>query len=191
MFPCAEEHAAAGRQAYWRNGSTVARVAAAVAAAAGETLDRFPAHAFAGRAAADGTGSTIAQNDGLALAASMALEPHSLVAGSTRIALAAQIDIPAAVVDSLFAVKLEVPAVVLVDIRAAAAPTDTLVAAVELDIPAAVSVDTAAALRDGLTFVPAGLVATGWALDGGEAAQSSDYDGPEREMAPLPSPALR
>jgi hypothetical protein len=167
MFPCAEEPAAAGRQAYWRNGSTVV-------GAGGESLDRSPAHAFAGRAAADGTGSTIAQNDGLAPAASMASEPRNRAAASIHIALAAQADIPAVVVDSLFAVEL-----------------DILVVAMELGIPAAVSVDTAAALRDGLTVVPDGLVATGWALDGGEAAQSSDYDGPEREMAPLPRPALR
>jgi hypothetical protein len=145
-------------------------------------LDRSPAHAFAGRAAADDTGSATVQNDGLALAASMASGPRTRAAVSIHIALEVRVDIPAAVVDSLFAAELAVPVVV---------PTD-IFAVVPIDIPpAGVPVESAVALQTGLTFVPDGLVATGWDLDGGEAAQSSDYDGPEREMAPLPSPALR
>jgi hypothetical protein len=153
-------------------------------------LDRSPAHAFAGRAAADDTGSAIAQNDGLALAASMASGPRTRAAVSIHIALAVRVDIPAAVVDSLFAAELAVPVVVPTDIFAVV-PID-IFAVVPIDIPpAGVPVESAVALQTGLTFVPDGLVATGWDLDGGEGAQSSDYDGPEREMAPLPWPALR
>jgi hypothetical protein len=164
MFPCAEEPAAAGRQAYWRNDSTVARVAVAVAAGGGETLDRSPTHAFAGRAAADGTGSTIAQNDGLAPAASMAWGPRTHAAASIHIALGAQADIPAVALD-------------------------ILVVAMEVDIPAAVRIDSAVALRAGLTFAPDDLVANGWALDDGKGEQSSGCDGPERETAPSPRSA--
>lgn len=170
MFPCAEEHAAAARQAYWRNGSTVARVAAAVVGAGGESSDRSLAHAFAGRAAADDTGSTIVQNDGLALAASMASEPGKRAAVSIHIALVARVDIPAAVVDTLFAAEL----------------------AVRIGTPAAaVPVDTASGLRAGLTSAPDGSVANGWALDDGKAAQSSGCDGPERDPAQSPRSALR
>ena len=190
MFPCAEEHAAAGRQAYWRNGSTVARVAAAVVGAVGESLDRSPAHAFAGRAAADDTGSTIVQNDGLALAASMASEPGKRAAVSIHIALVARVDSPAATIDSLFVVKLAAPVAVPTDIFAVA-PID-IRAAVRIGTPAAaVPVDTAAGLRAGLTSAPDGSVANGWALDDGKAAQSSGCDGPERDPAQSPRSALR
>ena len=120
-------------------------------------MDRFPAHAFAGQAAADDTGSAIVLNDGLALAASTAWKPRT-------------------------------HAVVSIDI-APAARVDTLAAAV--DIPAAVPADSGAALRADLTFAPDGWAANGWALDGGEAAQSSDCDGFEQEMAPSPRSVLR
>ena len=56
MFPSAEEPAVAGLQACCRSVASVARVAAAVAEAGGESSDRFVAHASAGRAAADDTG---------------------------------------------------------------------------------------------------------------------------------------
>ena len=183
MFPCAEEPAAAGRQAYWRNGSTVARVAAAVAGVGGESLDRSPARAFAGRAAADDTGSATVQNDGLALAASMASEPRTRAVVSTHIALVARVDIHVARRGSLFVVvKLQVRV---------AAPTDTF-AAVRADMPAAgVPVDSVAALRAGLAFAPDGLVANGWVLEDGGAAQSFGCDGSERQMAQSPRPALR
>jgi hypothetical protein len=104
----------------------------------------------------------------------MALEPRTRAAVSIHIALAAQADIPAAAVDRLSAVEL-----------------DILVVAMELDIPAGVPVDSAVALLAGLIFAPDGLVANGWVLDDGGAAESSGCDGPEREMAPLPRPALR
>jgi hypothetical protein len=182
MFPCAEEHAAADRQAYWRNGSTVARVAAAVAEAGGESLDRSPAHAFAGRAAADDTGSAIVQNDGLVLAVSMASELRTRAVVSIHIALVVRIDIHAATMGSLFVVvKLQVPA---------AAPTD-IFAVAPIDIPVAVRIDIVAALRADPTFAPDGLVASGWALDDGGAAQSSACDDPARDMAQSPGPALR
>ncbi|MCU1272032.1 MAG: hypothetical protein JWN74_3326 [Acidobacteriaceae bacterium] len=188
MFPSVEEPAAAGSQACCRSVATVAPVAAAVAVASGESLDRFAARVFAGRGAADELGSAIVQNDGLALEANMASEPRALVAVSIHIALVARVDIPAATRDSLFVVKLQIPVAVPAGI--VAVPID-IPAVVRVEISAAVPTDSAAALRAGLTFAPGGLVASGWALDDGGAAQSSGCDGPEREMAPLPWPALR
>ena len=69
MFPSAEAPAAGGLQAYCRSAATVARVAAAVVGASGETSDRFEVPVFAGRAAAGDSDPAIAQNDGLVQAA--------------------------------------------------------------------------------------------------------------------------
>jgi hypothetical protein len=179
MFPCAEEPAAGGLQAYCRSVATAARVAAAVAEASGETLDRFVARAFAGRVAADDTGSAIVQSDGLALAASRAWEPRTRAAASIHIALVAGFGTPAAAVDSLFVLKVAVPAAV---------PVDDTHAAVLIFV--VVPIDSAAALRAGLTFAADGLVANGWVLDGGGAARF-DCDDPERDTAQSPRPALR
>jgi hypothetical protein len=163
MFPSAEEPVAAGPQAEYRSAATVARVAAAVAAAGGERRDRFVAHAFAGLAAAGDTGLAIAPNDGLAPAVSTAWGPHSLAA--------AWVDIPAAV-------PADIPVAARVDTHAA----------VPAEIFAVAPTDSGVALRAGLTFAPDGLVANGWVLDGG-GAESSDCDGPERDTAQSPRSA--
>ena len=150
-------------------------------------LDRFAALVFAGRVAADDTGLAIAQNGGLGLAASMAWEPRARPGVSIHIALVVWVDIRAAAMGSLFVVMLEVRAAVPVD-TSALVRIDTH-AVVRVEVSAA-RIDSAAAIQAGLTFAPDGLVASGWALDGGEAAQCSDCD-PERDSAQLPRPALR
>jgi len=77
-FPCAEAPAAAGLQAYCRSAATVAQVAAAVAGASGESLDRSVVPAFAGRAAAADSDPAIGQNDGLVQAAGKVAGLHIL-----------------------------------------------------------------------------------------------------------------
>jgi hypothetical protein len=116
----------------------------------------------------------------------MAWEPPARAAVSTHIVRAARVGTPAAAVDSLFAVKVAVPAAVPTDIHAAV-PVDTHAAVLIL---VAVPVDTAADFGDDLTFAPDGWVANGWALDGGGAARF-DCDGPERDTAQWPRSALR